>query len=245
MLLPVKCANSLVLADFNNDGLLDIFTGSYSDARERELESYIYWNHKDRGFSAKDRQCLQTHAAGGSLAADFNEDGWIDLAVANHKVLGDHTGYSEVWWNGPQGFSPERTTKLPTVGTRGPTIVHPGNIADRGDMEYYTSEPFEIPDWRPESGVVRSVSWDGTVPPKTWVHAEIRSATNKDDLVNAQWLESDDAPGHLDSGESMTASFQRKRVLGPWIQYRLALGAVNGCRTPRITAVRVAYDVQE
>ena len=72
-LLPANAINSMAVADFNNDGMLDIYIGSYHDARERDIDSYIYWNREGRGFSANDRTRLFTHSASGSLAADFNE----------------------------------------------------------------------------------------------------------------------------------------------------------------------------
>ena len=73
-LLPANGINSMAVADFNNDGLLDIYMGSYNDGREKDLDSYIYWNRAGRGFSATDRTRLFTHSASGSLAADFNEN---------------------------------------------------------------------------------------------------------------------------------------------------------------------------
>ena len=36
--------------DFDNDGLLDIFVSSYTTPRERDLDSFIYWNRPGRGF---------------------------------------------------------------------------------------------------------------------------------------------------------------------------------------------------
>ena len=102
-LLPARAGNSVSIADFDNDGLLDLFVSSYTTPRERDLDSFIYWNRPGRGFSPDDCTRLFTHSASGSLAADLNGNGWTDLVVANHKVWGDHRGYSEIWWNGPAG----------------------------------------------------------------------------------------------------------------------------------------------
>ena len=38
---------------------------------------------------------------------DFAQTGQIDVAIANHKVEGDHRGWSAVWRNGPEGFGEE------------------------------------------------------------------------------------------------------------------------------------------
>ena len=144
--LPGNHINSMSVADFNNDGTLDLFICSYMDGRVRDLDSYIYWNRRGKGFSTSDRSRLFTHSATGCVAADFNEDGWTDLAVANHKVWGDQVAYSEVWWNGTDGFVDGRATRLPSSGPHGMTSVGPGSISDRGPEEYYTSEAFELPE---------------------------------------------------------------------------------------------------
>ena len=140
-LLPANAVNSMTLADFDNDGRLDLFVGSYHGTKERDVDSYIYWNRAGRGFSATDRTRLFTHSASGVVAADFNEDGWVDLAIAYHKVWGDHVGYSAVWWNGPDGFNERRVTVLPTSGPHGMISVEPRNTSDGGDAEFYTSRP--------------------------------------------------------------------------------------------------------
>ena len=232
-MLPVKHSFGLSVADFDNDGRLDIFTGAYNDGRERDMESYIYWNREGRGFSVWDRTCLQTHAVGGCLAADFNSDGWVDLAVANHKVLGDHQGYSEVWWNGPKGFSSERTTRLPTRGARGPCIVNPGNIADRGSEEFYESEAHSVDGKRDILGI----EWVEQPSQDTWVKAQLRVTGSEEDLSQADWLGPHGPDTWFDSRQK---NFPQP-IKGRWIQYRLALGAKNSCRTPRVSEVRVKY----
>jgi len=231
--LPVKSANGLTVADFNNDGCLDIFVGSYSDGRERDLESYIYWNRPGRGFSLLDRDCLQTHALGGCMAADLNEDGWVDLVVTNHKYLGDHNGFSEIWWNGPKGFNPERTTPLPTIGARGPALVNPGNILDRGPEEFYLSQPFSMGG----ESVVAGITWEAAIPAKTWVKGQARVAATEADLASARWM----GPSGADSWWEGTGSDQGAKLEGRWVQYRLALGAVNSCATPRVSEASVHY----
>jgi hypothetical protein len=230
--LPAAGTNSMSIADFNKDGTLDLYVGCYHAGYAREIDSYIYWNRKGRGFSADDRQRLFTHSASGSVAADFNEDGWIDLATAFHKVDGQHTGWSAVWWNGPQGFSEERVTRLPSIGPHNLTGVEPANQRDRGPEEYYESSPFQLPlGARPTS-----ISWDAEVPPKTWLKAQVRVAVSRDELAKAEW-----------TGPSGAASwFTKPQAISPgtrgrWIQYRLALGATNAVASPRVREVRIEY----
>ncbi|MBI2192965.1 MAG: VCBS repeat-containing protein [Planctomycetes bacterium] len=232
-LLPANAVNAMAIADFNNDGWLDLFACSYHDGRVRDIDSYLYWNRPGRGFSAGDRTRFFTHSASGCVAADFNEDGWTDLAVAYHKVDGDHVGYSAVWWNGPEGFSESRTTRLPTSGPHGMTAVEPGSIMDRGPEEYYESAAWRLPDGTAAS----SISWKADLPPKTWVRAQVRSAPERENLASAPW-QGPDGPGTwFPRGQAVPPS----AMTGPWLQYRLALGARNSAGSPRVYEVAVAY----
>ena len=44
--LPSYQSNCITIADLNNDGYLDIFASSYFNGKERDVNSYIYWNEK-------------------------------------------------------------------------------------------------------------------------------------------------------------------------------------------------------
>ena len=234
-LLPANGVLSVGVADFDNDGLLDLFVPSYSDSRMRDLPSYIYWNRAGRGFSATDHTRLFTHSASGCVAVDFDEDGWVDLAIANHKVEGDHVGWSAVWWNGPDGFSESRLTQLPTAGPHGMLCVDPGNIADRGHEEFYISPPFELP----AAARVRRISWQAETPPRTWVRAQLRFGATCAALEGATWT----GPGDEQSWYENDQEVKTEMQCGRWVQYRLALGAFNSCGTPRVSEVAVEYSI--
>ena len=231
-MLPASGINSLAVADFDNNGLLDVFICSYHAGTLRDCDSYLYWNRKGRGFSAGDRLRMFMHSTSGCVAADFNEDGWTDLAVANHKVWGNHRAWSAVWWNSPRGFRPDRITRLPSKGPHGMTLS-PGNQLNRGPEEYYQSRPFQMP----KGAAVRRVSWQAEVPAKTWVKAQVRVAHDKDALGQAPWV----GPQAPDSWLQNDQAIPSNRQSGRWVQYRLALGASNGLATPRVREVRVVY----
>lgn len=233
--LPAHTCNSLAIADFNRDGVLDIFATSYNGGRERDLDSYLYWGSPGGHYSEKSRTRFFAHSACGCIAADFNEDGWVDLAVANHKTYGSHAGFSQVWWNGPKGFSEERITWLPTNGPHGMLAVDPGNIMDRGPEEFYISSPYLLPG----GAHVTRVSWQAEIQKKTWVKAQLRFAVDEKDLTTAKWQGANGGAGWLENGQPAG----RLRQAGCWVQYRLALGAVNGGNSPRVKSVRVEYSV--
>ena len=219
-ILRTDAASNLCVGDFNGDGWLDVFTGSYQSEVDRDIPSFIYWNRKGL-FSGVDRQDLGTHSVSGCIAADFNQDGRVDLAVANHKVFGDHKGYSEVWWNGTEGFLPTRTTKLPTCGPHGMSAIEPGNLLTRGPEEYYYSEPYRAD----RDLTVKGADVVADCPPKTWVKLLMRTASTKDALANAEWRE---AAG-------------LKVSKGCFMQYRLELGATLSLSTPRVSKVVVVF----
>ena len=202
-------ADHMVVADFNNDGWLDLFAGSYHGGKDRDINSFLYWNREGK-FSELDRQLLYTHSASGCLAADFNEDGYIDLAVANHKVNGDHHGFSTVWWNGPKGFNRERSIDLPTNGPHGMISTEIGNILDRSGSEFYYSESYKVG----SACTVTKAYTVADVPPKTAVKLLLR-------VNGGQWMEAE--------GLQLKA--------GDLLQYRLELYAYNGLRTPRVEKV--------
>ena len=206
-------ADSFAIADFNNDGWLDIFAGCYHNGKERDINSFLYWNREGK-FSELDRDLLYTHSASGCMAADFNEDGYIDVAVANHKVYGDHRGYSSVWWNGPEGFRSDKCTNLPTDGPHGMISTDIGNILDRSNSEYYYSEKYMAEN----DCIVTKAYIEGDVPPKTSVSILLR----------------------VNDGAWVPAQNLRLRK-GDVLEYRLELYAYNCLRTPRIEKVVLEF----
>lgn len=234
MQLPARTANSLAVADFNNDGVLDIFCTSYNAGRDRDTDSFIYWGEPGGVCSERNVTRLFTHSACGCVAADFNHDGWIDLAIANHKTRGNHVGESDVWWNGPNGFSDQRVSKLPTLGPHAMIGVPTGSILDRGPEEYFISRPFHLP----EGARVEKIAWKAEVPPRTWVRAQLRFAGTKEQLSGSSWQGAGGRDRWLENGQLIA----NMRQTGRWVQYRLALGAKNGGSSPRVTEVSLSWD---
>ena len=196
---------------------------SYHDGQQRDIAPYVYWQ-RESGFSAADRTRMPTHSASGCIAADFDGNGWTDLAVGYHRVEAEHKAHSAVWWNGPEGFSDRRVTTLSTDGPHGISNVEPGSITDRGPEEHYVSPPFRLP----EGETVQDISWEASIPAGTWIEAHLRFAASESGLAPAPWLAPEEAAAH-----------PRK-----WLQYRLTLGSDKGISTPRVTEVKVSYSKQ-
>ncbi len=214
--LRTDACDSISVADFNNDGWLDVFCCSYHGGKDRDVNSFLYWN-RNGSFRALDRELLYTHSASGSIAADFNEDGYVDLAVANHKVDGDHLGFSSVWWNGPEGFNRKNRVDLPTAGPHGMTSAEPGNALTRGPEEFYESEPLQA-----EKDVCSArARIEAEVPAKTWVAIKLRATACRELLDKAPWCVPEQFTCHK----------------GDFMQYQLVLGATNSLRTARVSEV--------
>ncbi len=118
--LPSDGGGRSLLADLNQDGYPEIVFCNFIHNYSEHMIAFIYWG-SERGYRAERRTELPTILAGGVAAADFNGDGFVDLAFANRGIEGgERFGFdrhleSYVYWNGPRGFSTERRSILPTV----------------------------------------------------------------------------------------------------------------------------------
>lgn len=209
------------VADLNNDGHLDIVATNYHGHQQRDLDTYIYWGGPDGQFHPHRVTRLFHHSACGVLLADFDEDGWVDMAIANHKTYGNHPGDSYVWFNSPEGFLEANRVDLPTGGPHGLSHQDLGNVYDRGPEEYFTSRAIRTEG----GGRCTALTWQGDVPAKTWVTGVVRTADTEAGLESADWMPVGDGI-----------------AVDEFVQYRLSLGAINSVATPRITAVELTID---
>ncbi|MCC6856047.1 MAG: VCBS repeat-containing protein, partial [Microbacteriaceae bacterium] len=227
--LPGQFVHDICVADFDNDGLLDIFVANYHGLRTRDVDSWLYWN-SPAGFSAERRTAFPAGSAAGALAADLDGNGWRDLVIAHHKDGGNHTTHSAIWWNDATGFDVRRRTLLPTLGPHGMTQSDIGNIADRSDEETFISRPHPMASSSGELAMV--LTWDADIPAGTWLRADIRIASSEADLRDAPWIP-------MDGGsEGATAQIEALSEAS-YTQYRLHLGSRQSIATPRVRRVSV------
>lgn len=229
------------IADYNRDGYLDIFIPNYAGNLHRSVPCYLYWGGT-AGFDPKKRLELPCDSGAGSIPADFDGDGWIDIFVANHKREGsrdrpgapiDHRTLSFLYWNGPEGFQPSRKTDIPAVGPHAQMTSDPGNIYTREYAEVYLSAAH-----RPtqETGRAATIQWTAETPLKTAVMFQVRGATTREDLERSKWQGPDGSrnwytkPGKIAAG-----------LAGPWFQYRARLTSPSGGASPLLTEVSVEF----
>lgn len=225
-MIPCNDSNTLAVADFNNDGLLDLFVGAYDNRYSREIDSHIYWNDAKNGFTEDNRTYIRTEASCGAIVGDFNNDGWKDLALANHKIKTQHNSYSQVWYNDQGRFSPENTVKLPSKGPHGMISAPMSNGIDRSASEFYTSSVFKP---GKTFGMIQA-SAKMCVPRTCQVKITLRSAETAEGLNGKEWKE-------ISFGQEINA----KDFPGKYFQYRLELIAPDGIGTPRISQIKILF----
>lgn len=224
--LPSYQTNNLTIQDLNGDGWLDIFASSYFNKRERDIDSFIYWN--DHGsFSVTNRKRFFAHSSSAAWACDFNEDGFVDICLTHHRAYGSHRTDSAIWWNGPEGFAEERRSWLPTIGPHDMVPTDTGDILNRSPEETYITPAIEL-------GSCTRIGWAGEIPQKTWVNCQIRTADTLQQLAEAPFV---GCNGTENTRFTCLQEIPENLRSGKYLQVKLFLGAVNSGSTPRITEI--------
>jgi hypothetical protein len=105
------------VADFNKDGYNDIVIANAADSHFNRVNSWI-WYGSEEGFSVDNRVKLPAYRGNSIVLGDFNNDDWIDLAIACQWQAGtvvepEGPTMSFIYWNSPQGFREDN--RLPLI----------------------------------------------------------------------------------------------------------------------------------
>lgn len=223
--LPGWTPVGLTVADWDGDGYLDLFSPHYHGELTREsMPCYLYWNGPD-GFDPRRRTILMGDSADDALAADFNRDGKLDLALVCHTVDGNHHARSRVYYNDGNRFADPETTFLPTHGPHWMWLQDMGHIYHRRWEQRYRSS---IHNWENtlKSG---TLAFSAEVPEGTTLTFHVRSAADKSELEQQPW-------------RNLRAGKFKLKPADRCLQYRAVFKSDNGDRYPVLDRVIVTLE---
>ena len=95
--------------------------------------------------------------------------------------------------------------------------VDAGNIMDRSDEEFHISSVHELL----AGAEIVSIDWEAELQTKTWVKAQLRTASTLEGLADAAWQGPNGSSNSwFESGQKIDG-FEQK---GLCVQYKLAMG---------------------
>jgi len=180
---PMRVSVGAAWGDFDGDGFLDLYVGGYESDRGYEPDA-IFRNRGDGTFVESWRTKDRLQPARGITAADFNEDGHLDIFVSNYRLEANL-----LWLNDGKGkftdvakaFGAAGNMKL---GCYGHTIGSAwGDLDNDGHLDLFVGNFSHPPDYQDRSQFLRNMG------PKNKWHFEDMTKTAK-----LRWQESYASP---------------------------------------------------
>ena len=231
---PTEASSILVsVADLNNDGHLDLLVPAYSTKFTRELPAHVYWGAAE-GFDFAHPLVIPCDSSCAFLAVDITGNGYLDLFTVCHRNDLGHQVESLLFWNGPEGLSFDRVTRIPGMG---PHLTSPrdfGNAFTREPLENYISPACDT-----QGRAAARLSWKGRTPENTQLKFQLRRADTETALASAPWTgPAGEGSFYEESGSEIVGAGDS----GNWLQYKAVFVSLNGCRSPRLEEVRVDFE---
>ena len=231
----VQCHNGryspgkISIADYDNDGNLDLLVPAYSSDVTRVLPAQLFRGN-GQTIDLDHPMNIPAESACQFQAIDLNRNGWSDLVMLCHRNDLGHQVDSVIFWNGPEGISAERTTRLPGMGPHRTTRDH-GNAYTREPKESYVSPAFDLQDREPDR-----IHWEAEVPETTELKFQLRWGESENQLRGAPWQGPEGSGTYYESsGDAIRGVPASAR----WLQYMATFVSLYGCRSPKLREVRV------
>ena len=222
-------AHDVSVADMDADGHLDILVSNNMNPKPG-IQSFVYRGSTSKVFSAANRISLSTLGASGNLVADLDGDGYLDVVFANFYTKAS----SYIYWGSAAGLSNSNRLDLPTV-MPSLTNVDPGSVYDRRPVQSFTSRVLDSGSSKP---TFHQLSWTATVPKKTTLRFQLRSASTKAAVKSAKWRgPASTWDRYAKSGTPINTVHSGQR----YIQYRATFTHDFG-NTPVLNQVQITYN---
>jgi hypothetical protein len=223
--LPGQDGIGVTIADFDADGLLDVFLPGYHYGHTREgVSAHLFWGATD-GFDDLRKTELLQDGGHGAMAADFNGDGRLDLAIACHSRNGVHDTESLVYFGDGARFKRSLPLRLPTVGPHFMERADVGNPYDRAHRHTYTSSIFT---WDQPCSSARVIV-AALAPGKSRLELSWRAASTPEALALQPWIPLSDDAIPL-------------RAEDRHLQYRVLFLSDNGDRYPQLDRLQFDFN---
>lgn len=223
-------SGSTGIADYNNDGNLDLLATAYANPTSRTPPVQLFYGNGER-LDLDNPVDLPGYAAGEVTQVDLNRDGWIDIILGCHRNDIGHQVDSLIYWNSPQGFSPKRVSGIPGLGPHGMTTYDRGNIYTREPVEHYISPAYQLENKRPHS-----IHWVSEETSLLKLKFQLRSAPSEENLTDAVWMGADGEKSYFESsGEEIKDIPETSH----WLQYKATFISPYACGSPKLKEVRI------
>ena len=218
------------IADYNNDGNLDILVTAYANPTSRTPPVQLFYGDGER-IDFNNPVNLPGYAAGAVTQADLNRDGWIDIALACHRNDIGHQVDSLIYWNSPDGFDKNEVSGFPGLGPHGMTSFDRGNAFTRKPEENYVSPSFEL-----GNRAVRSIHWESEETELLKIKFQLRWSESKTGLEDAVWMGPTGTASYYETSSETIEGIPND---AQWLQYKATLISIYGCGSPRLKEVRI------
>ena len=179
---------SVSIADLDADGYLDLVLTSFYSDNSYERPSFIYWGTRF-GFTADRRSTIPTVGATGSIIADLDGDGQLDITFSQHRSNNGEQDTSVWFAGGERPHGENGIHRLPAHNAEFGWSWEEGNVWDRSNRYVYRSSI-----WDAESPTIGGrLTWDADVPEHTRLKFQVRSAATRQGVEQAPWLGPDGA----------------------------------------------------
>ena len=113
VIIPTANTTRSQAADLNGDGWLELIFSNQIESGSQFTPNLIYWGGPE-GFALQRRTELAGWGSYGICVADFNRDGYLDLAIPSYKGYRTRKTDSKVYWGSAEGYLETNYTHLPS-----------------------------------------------------------------------------------------------------------------------------------